>query len=617
MNLSEPFIRRPVMTTLIMIALLAFGISGFLGLPVSNLPDVNYPTITVTVPFPGANPVTMANTVATPLEKAFMTIPGIKSVTSSNTLGSSSIILQFEIDRDIDLAAVDVEAAIVTAKPQLPPNLPQDPTFKKVNPSSTPVIYLAVTSPTMTLGELYDYANTFIGQRISIIEGVSQVTVYGSPSAVRAQIKPGLLASLGLTLQDLSISIANTNQYQPLGQFDGTYTASTIYDNGGVFKAPDYDPLIVAYRNGAPVRLKDVGVVLDSLQMDRSSRRFIDKTMNQPSVTLAVQRQPGANAVKVADAVRELISSLEKQLPGALELIVVFDRSESIRDSIKEVEFTLLLAFTLVVLVIFIYLGNIRDTIIPSLVMPMSIISTFGIIYVLGYTLDNLSLLALTLAIGFIIDDAIVVLENIVRRVETGETPMEGALRGSQQISFTIVSMTLSLVAVFIPLIFMAGLIGKMFAEFANTLTIVTLLSGIISLTLTPMLCSRFIPPRQQMHTGSVGHFSVRINEWMLGYYKKGLSWILSHQLFMLFIGIISIALSVYLFKILPTDFIPDEDIGFIIGYTEAEQGTSSDQMSLYQKQVIDVLKDEPEVESLFSNSATSGIPARNCVPQA
>lgn len=620
MNLSRPFIERPIMTTLVMLVILVLGASAYRNLPVSNLPDVNYPTITVSVPFPGANPQIMANTVATPLEKQFMTIPGIKSVTSSNTLGSTSIILQFEIDKDIDLAAVDVNTAIVAARSQLPPNLPQEPTFKKVNPSSTPIVYIAVTSATMTAGELYEYANTFIGQRISIIEGVSQVVVYGSPSAVRAQIDPDLIASMGITQQDVATAIANENQYLSLGQFDGTYTSSTIYDNGGLPDAEAYRPLIVAYRDGAPVRLGDLGIVLDSLQNDRSSRRFINQNLDQTTVTLAVQRQPGANAVKVADAVHHLLPVLLKQLPGSLDLIVVFDRSQSIRESIKDVEFTLLLAFVLVVLVIFIYLGKLRETLIPSLAMPMSIVATFAWIYPLGYTIDNLSLLALTLAIGFIIDDAIVVLENIVRRVEGGESPYRASLEGSRQIGFTIVSMTLSLVAVFIPLIFMAGLVGKLFQEFAITLTIVTLMSGMISLTLTPMLCSRFIPAGKELHAGFLAVFSERFNEWMLSYYKRGLTWVLEHRKTMLMIGLASVLLSALLFKLLPTDFIPDDDIGFIIAYTEAEQGTSSEQMNLYHRQILDRLKGEPAINSISSNAATpqyrQGILFLNLVPR-
>lgn len=604
MNLSEPFVRRPVMTTLLMLAIFAIGISAYFKLPVSNLPNVNYPTITVSVPFPGANPTTMANTVATPLEKQFMAIPGIKYVTSSNTLGSSTIVLQFELNRDIDLAAVDVNTAIVAAKAQLPPDLPQDPTYKKVNPSSTPIIYISVTSATMTQGELYDYANTFVGQRISTIEGVAQVSVYGSPRAVRAQIDPGLIASLGISQQDISTAIGNENQYQPLGQFDGTSTAMTIYDNGGLYQSEGYSPLIVAYRNGSPVRLGDLGVVLDSLKNDRGVRRYVDHSIDQFSVTLAVQTQPGANAVQVADDIEALLPILKKQLPGGLDLIVVFDRAESIRESIKEVQFTLLLALILVVLVIYFYLGKVRDTIIPSLVMPMSIILTLGVIYTLSYSLNNLSLLALTLAIGFIIDDAIVVLENIVRHIEQGASPMEGALQGSQQISFTIVSMTISLIAVFIPLIFMAGFIGKLFQEFSMTLTIVTLASGIISLTLTPMLCSLFLPPRSEAHKGRMVHISEHINEIMLGWYKKGLDWVLHHRKIMWLVGLLSVVISAWLFYILPKDFIPDEDIGFIIAYTEAEQGTSSDQMAQYHEEIIQALRYNPYVRSLLSISS-------------
>lgn len=605
MNFSAPFIIRPVMTTLLTLAALVLGIYAFDQLPVSNLPDVNYPTITVTVPFPGANPETMANTVATPLEKQFMTIPGIKYVTSSNTLGLSTIILEFDINKDIDLAAVDVDAAIVAARPNLPPDLPREPSYKKVNPSSTPILYIILTSPTMTNGELYDYGNTLIGQRISTLEGVAQVFVYGSPSAVRAQVDPGMLASLGLTLQDLSINIDKQNQYQPLGQFDGNYSASTIYDTGALYNAQNYQPLIIAYRNGAPVRVEDLGTVIDGLQNDRTFRRYIDKELDQASVTLAILGQPGANAVQVADHVNELLSTLYSQLPGSLELKILFDRAESIRASIHEVEFTLFVAFILVVLVIFIYLGKIRDTIIPALVMPLSIIATFAVIYPLDFTLNNLSLLALTLAIGFIIDDAIVVLENIVRHIEQGETALDASLNGSKQISFTIVSMTLSLIAVFIPLLFMAGLIGKLFQEFAVTLTIVTLLSGIISLTVTPMLCSRFLPPRRELHKGYFAAFSERLNQRMLSIYERALAWVLDHRPLILMIGFASVLLSAFLFKILPTDFIPDEDIGFLIAYTESDQGTSSDQMRDYQRQITEIVRKEPFVASLLSISSS------------
>lgn len=621
MNISEPFIRRPVMTTLVMITIFVLGITAYQRLPVSNLPDVNYPIITVSVPFPGANPQVMANTVATPLEQQFMTIPGIKLITSSNLLGSTTIVLEFEIDRDIDLAAVDVEAAIIAAQPLLPPNLPQAPTFKKVNPSATPILYIALTSPVMTAGQLYDYGNTFIGQRISIIEGVAQVNVYGSPYAVRAQVDPGLASSLGITMQDIANSIENENVYLPLGQFDGNHTSPVTYDNGGLYNAKAYEPVIVAYRNGAPVRLEDLGVVHDSVLNDRTSRRYIEKDIDQPAVILAVLGQSGTNAVKVAGAVKGLLSTLEKQLPGSLETKIVFDRSDSIRASIFDVQLTMLIAFLLVVLVIFVYLGKVRDTVIPSIIMPMAIIATFPVIYLLKYNLDNLSLLALTLAIGFIIDDAIVVLENIVRWIDEGKGPLEASLLGSKQIGFTIVSMTLSLVAVFIPLIFMAGIIGKIFREFANTLTIVTLLSGLIALTITPMLCSRFLPPKSDAHEGQMARLSSRFNEWMLIHYKKALAWVLGHGKTILLIGALSVIISAYLFKILPTDFIPDEDIGFIQAYTEAEQGTSSDQMLAYQNQIVEALRHDPAVASISSVVSNpqfrQGVVFLNLVPRS
>ncbi|MBA3722862.1 MAG: efflux RND transporter permease subunit [Parachlamydiaceae bacterium] len=605
MNPSAPFILRPVMTTLLMITIIVLGFAAYKNLAVSDLPDVNYPTITVTVPFPGTNPTTMANTVATPLEKQFMAIPGIKYVTSTNQMGITTIVLQFEINKNIDLAAVDVNTAIVLARPQLPPNLPQEPAYKKVNPSAAPIMYITVTSPTLTQGELYDYANTFIGQRISIIEGVSDVNIYGSPTAVRIQIEPGIIASMGITAQDIADAIARENQYLPLGQFDGTYTSSPLSDNGGLLKAKQYDSIIVAYRNGSPVRIKDLGISVDSLKNDRSQKRFIERQIDQPNVTLAILRQPGANAVQVANDIKKLLPSLTKQLPGSLDLITLFDRSESISASIKDVQLTLIVAFILVVLVIFLYLGKLRDTIIPSIVMPMSIIGTFGAMYLLGYTIDNLSLLALILAIGFIVDDAIVVLENIVRRIEGGETPMEAAVNGSKQISFTIISMTLSLIAVFIPLIFMAGIIGKLFQEFSITLTIVTLISGILSLTLTPMLCSRFLPPRNALHSGSFAAHSSQFNDWMLGHYKNGLKIVLEHRFATLMVGLASVLFSIFFFLILPKDFIPDEDIGFIIAYTEAEQGTSSEQMIQYQDEIIKVLKQEPSIASLTSIAAT------------
>lgn len=604
MNLSEPFIVRPVMTTLIMVTICVLGLMAFRNLPVSNLPDVNYPTINVSVPFPGASPQTMANTVATPLEKEFMTIPGITSVTSNSSLANTSIVLEFDVKKDIDAAAVDVEAAINRAQTNLPPNLPNVPTYKKVNPSDSPIIYIALTSATMRPEELYTYANTFIGQRISMLAGVAQVITYGSPFAVRVKVDPGLIASYQLSMGDIASSLNNANQNLPTGQFDGASISETIYANGQLLTASAYDPVIVAYRNGAPIRIRDIGHAEDSLKDDKISLRYVDQHTNQPTVVLAVQRQPDANTVRVADSIAEMLPGLLNQLPGSVDMRVVFDRSQSIKESIREVEFTLFMAFLLVVGVIFVYLGKIRDTIIPSLVLPTSIIATFAVMYPLGYTIDNLSLLALTLAIGFIVDDAIVVLENIVRHVEEGATPWEASLVGSKQISFTILSMTLSLVAVFIPILFMAGLIGKIFQEFAVTLMVVTLASGVISLTLTPMLCSRYIPTRDQEKEGVFARYSRKMNNWMLNKYKYALRKVLDHKPLMLAVGAVSVVLSAFLFKILPTDFIPDDDIGFIIAYNEAEQGTSSERMGKYQQEVIEALRSEPGVATLVSIAA-------------
>ncbi|CRX38490.1 AcrB/AcrD/AcrF family protein [Estrella lausannensis] len=589
------------MTTLVMLAILLVGILSYRLLPISNLPDVNFPTISVTTRLPGASPETMANTVATPLEKQFMTIPGVLDVTSTNTLGNSNITIQFDVSKDIDLAAIDVQSAITQAKPKLPPNLPQDPVFKKANPSDTPIIYIALTSSTVAQGELYNLANTIIGQRISTVEGVAQVTVYGSPSAVRVQVDPKIISMLGLTLQDVSKALQAANQNQPTGQLDGLELSSIIQTNGQLTRASEYENVIVSFNDEGPVRVRDIGRAQDSRQNDRESEYFVDGETKEAAVVLAVLRQPGANTVRVADAIASYLPKLEKLIPGNVTMRVVFDRSESIKHSINDVEITLILAFIMVVLVIFLYLGKLKNTIIPSIAMPMSILGTFPIMYLMGYSLDNLSLLALTLAMGFIVDDAIVVLENIERMVEEGMSPLEGALEGSRQICFTIISMTLSLVAVFIPMLFMAGIIGKLFQEFSVTLTVVTLMSGVISLSLTPMLCSLFMPPRKEQHEGTLGRFSARLNERLVGWYKPLLLWALDNRWLSVATASASIVLTVLFFKILPLDFIPDDDIGFVVAYMEGMQGTSSDRMHGYQRELIDVLREQPEIESFIS----------------
>lgn len=603
MNLSEPFIRRPVMTTLIMFATLVLGIMCYYLLPVSNLPDVNYPTINVTAAFSGSSPETMASTIATPLEKEFMTIPGVTTVTSTSTLGNTNIVLQFDVSKNIDAAAQDVEAAISRAKSHLSPNIPNDPVYRKVNPSDTPIVYIALTSDTIPVWDLYTYAYIYIAQRLSMLEGVAQVITYGSPYAVRVQVDPDKISALGITLQDVSDAIAKANVNLPTGQLDGPVRSSTILAKGQLENAAVYDPIIVSFLNGSPVRIQDIGKAIDSTTNDKLRLKYVDKDVSQATVVLAVQRQPGANTIKVADAVAAALPALTRDIPASVQLIKVFDRADSIRESVAEVKFTLTVAFVLVVFVIFIYLGRFIDTIIPSLAMPMSIVATFIVMYFLNYTIDNLSLLALTLAVGFIVDDAIVVLENIARHVEEGESPWRAALEGSRQISFTILSMTLSLIAVFIPMLFMGGLIGKIFQEFAVTLVVVTLASGIVSLTLTPMMCSRFIPPHDPEMKGFAG-FSHRLNEWMVSKYKPKLQYVIDHPFPAVVVAILSVIISGYFFATLPHDFIPDDDIGFVMAYNQAEQGTSSERMYSYQDQFIAALQKNHNISTFVSISA-------------
>ncbi len=594
MNLSAPFIQRPVMTTLLMLAILFLGGLCYFQLPVSNLPDINFPVISVKAAFPGASPETMANSVATPLEKEFMTISGITNIASSNTLGQTSIVLHFSVDKDIDSAALDVEAAISRALSNLPPDLPNTPTFRKVNPGMAPIMYLALSSDTLPLSELYTYANTYIGQRLSMVEGVAKVITYGSPYAMRVQVDPNRLAVLGITLQEIASALQEGNPNLPTGRLDGVNRSATLATKGRLTNAEMFQPLIIAYKEGAPVRIRDVGQAIDGLKDDRMSLKYVNAERKEPAVVLAIQRQPNANTVAVARAIKKILPELTAPLPAAIRVESLFDQSFSIEESVFDVQLTLGLALLLVVLVIFFYLGNVRDTIIPALVLPLSIVGTFIAMYLLNYSLDSLSLLALTLAIGFIVDDAIVVLENIVKRVEQGETPWNASLNGSRQICFTILSMTLSLAAVFIPLLFMQGLLGKIFQEFAVTLAILTLISGFLSLTLTPMLCSRFLRPRKPANESGG----------LIALYKPCLEAVLKYRKTTLAFGLLSILLSLFFFKILPKDFIPDEDGGFIIAYNQAAQGTSSDLMAHYQDEVIQVLQKDPNIKSFVSIAA-------------
>ncbi|MDE2060492.1 MAG: efflux RND transporter permease subunit, partial [candidate division NC10 bacterium] len=500
----ELFIRRPVMTTLVMLGIVLFGFMGFRLLPVSDLPNVDFPTIQVSASLPGANPDTMAAAVATPLERQFSTIAGVDSMTSTSALGLTQITLQFTLDRDIDAAAQDVQAAIAKAQTQLPPGMPTPPSYQKVNPADQPVLYLALSSPILPLYTVDEYAETMLAQRISTISGVAQVQVFGSQKyAVRVQLDPRALATRGIGIDEVEKAIAQGNVNLPTGTLYGSHQAFTVQATGQRFDAPAYRPLIVAYRNGAPVRLEQLGRVIDSVQTDKVASWY----NSDRAVVLAIQRQPGTNTVEVVDAIRTLLPTFQAQLPASVTLTALYDRSVSIRQSVHDVEFTLLLTIGLVVLVIFLFLRNLSATIIPSLAVPMSIVGTFAAMYLLDYSVDNLSLMALTLSVGFVVDDAIVMLENIVRHMEAGTPRLEAALKGSKEIGFTILSMTLSLAAVFIPVLFMGGVVGRLLHEFAVTIGVAVLVSGFVSLTLTPMMCSRFLRPpgesRSRLYTAS------------------------------------------------------------------------------------------------------------------
>src|ERR671923_1858850 len=520
------FIRRPVLTTLLMAAVLIFGIMAYDRLPVSDLANVDFPTILVTAQLPGASPETMASAVATPLEKQFTTIAGIDQMTSTSALGVTNITIQFTLSRNIDAAAQDVQSAITKASALLPPGMPTPPVFQKVNPADQPVLYLALSSPTLPLYTVDEYAQTNLAQRISTISGVAQVTIFGSQKyAVRVQVDPRALAARGIGIDEVEAAVARANVNKPTGTLWGPSQAYNVQATGQLMDAAAYRPIIVAYRNGSPVRLEELGRVIDGVQTDKVAGWF----NGERAVVLAVQRQPGTNTIEVVDAIRKLLPVFRAQLPAAVNLNVVYDRSVAIRESVHDVQFTLMLTIALVVMVIFLFLRNLSATIIPSLAVPLSIIGTFAIMYALGYTIDIISLMALTLCVGFVVDDAVVMLENIVRHMEHGEDRMTAALRGAREIGFTILSMTLSLAAVFIPVLFMGGVVGRLLHEFAITIGAAVLVSGLVSLTLTPMLCSRFLkPPGEQQNR--LYRASERFFDGMLHVYDTTLKWTLAHR---------------------------------------------------------------------------------------
>ncbi len=605
---TDLFIKRPVLTTLFMTALLLAGVMGYRLLPVSDLPNVDFPTIQVQAALPGASPETMASAVATPLERQFTTIAGIDSMTSSSALGLTQITIQFTLSRSIDAAAQDVQAAITKTLPLLPPGMPTPPTYQKVNPADQPVLYLALSSPTLPLYTVDEYAQTWLGQRISTISGVAQVQVFGSQKyAVRVQVDPRALAARGIGIDEVEQAINRGNVNLPTGTLYGQKQAYTIQASGQLTDAAAYRPLVVAYRNGSPVRLEELGRVIDSVQTDKVASWYNDER----AVILAIQRQPGTNTVEVVDAIRALLPTFRTQLPAAVNLNVLYDRSVAIRESVHDVQFTLMLSIALVVLVIFLFLRNLSATLIPSLAVPMSIITTFAAMYLLGYTIDILSLMALTLCVGFVVDDAVVMLENIVRHMEQGESRMEAALKGAREIGFTILSMTLSLAAVFLPVLFMGGVVGRLLHEFAVVIGVAVLVSGLVSLTLTPMLCSRFLRPPTESH-GRFYRTSERFFDGMLRTYDVTLQWALRHP--RLTVGSLAVTLVVtaMLFVAIPKGFIPNEDTGQIFAFTEAAQDISFEAMAEKQRAVAAILLKEPYIEQFMSSIGAGG---SNIVP--
>jgi HAE1 family hydrophobic/amphiphilic exporter-1 len=602
------FIQRSVATSLIMLAISIFGVVAYKFLPVSDLPNVDLPTLVISASLPGANPETMASAIATPLERQFSTIAGLDSMNSTNTLGQTSITLQFALTRSLDAAAQDVQTAITQASPLLPPGMPNPPTFRKVNPADQPVLYLTLTSKTLPLYQLHEYADTMMAQRMSMVPGVAQVQIMGAQKyAVRIQVNPDALASRGIGIDEVENAIRRHNVNIPTGTLYGKDQMVTIHATGQLVNADAYKPMIIAYAGGAPVRLDEVATVLDSVEDDKAASWFNTAKESQRALILAVLRQPGTNAVEVADGVKALFPSFNASLPPTVRLNILTDRAATIRESFEDVQFTMVLTLGLVIMVIFLFLRNISATVIPSLALPIAVLGTFSVMYLCDYSLDNLSMMALILAIGFVVDDAIVVLENIVRHMENGVPPMQAAFQGASEVSFTIVSMTISLAAVFIPLLFMGGILGRLFREFSVTIVVAILVSGFVSVTLTPMLSARFLKTHHGSH-GRLYNFTERIFDGMLRLYDLSLVWTLRHRFAMLVLSFAILGGSVYLFQLVPKGFIPNEDVGQIFTIVEAPQGTSHLTMMKNIQKLADIARQDPAVEAFFSGmGSTSG----------
>ena len=604
MSVSEVFVRRPVMTILVMLGILVFGIAAYRQLPVSDLPNVDFPTIQVTAQLPGASPETMASAVATPLEKQFSTIPSLDSMTSQSGIGQTEITLQFALDRNIDAAALDVQSSISAALKKLPSTMNTPPTFRKVNPADAPVFYIGMKSKTLPLSKVDEYAESLLAQQLSMIDGVALVNVYGSQKfAVRIDLNPGAMAARGLGIDTVANAVSNGSVNNPTGVLYGSDRTYNVMTNGQLTTSKAFADLIVTYQNGAPVRLKDIADVHDGTQTDKLAA-WVD---GDRGVLLAIQKQPGVNTINVVKRIRALLPGFEKQLPAGIDLKVFYDRTESIRASVNDVQLSLMLALFLVILVIFIFLRNLPATLIPSLALPMSIVGTFGVMYPFGYSLDNLSLMALTLCVGFVVDDAIVMLENITRHIEMGKTPMQATLDGSKEIGFTIVSMTLSLAAVFIPLLFMGGIIGRLLHEFAVVIVAAVLVSGLVSLSLTPMLCSRMLHSHKGETHGRMYQAFETVFDHVQGSYRRTLQFCLHHRRLVLiaFAGILFS--TVLLFYYVPKGFLPEDDIGQLFVFTQADQDIGFDAMATKQQEAAKIIQADPNVRGVMSFIGVSG----------
>lgn len=604
MSLSEPFIRRPVMTVVLTVSAILFGSLSYFRLPVNDLPAVDYPVIQVQAFYPGASPDTMANNIATPLERQFMQINGLELITSRNTQGNTSLTLQFNLDKDIDAAATDVQTAISQATGALPVDMPSPPTFSKTNPSDQPIMYIAMTSDSMTRGQLYSYASTQVGQRISIVPGVSRVDVFGTKSAVRIKADPAAMWARGISIDDVSNAIRNATSYTGAGQFDGSSGTELLRPKGQLETAEQYNELIVGVSGGAPVYLRDIATARESVQDERIDMRMWARGYPVPTATaiIAVNRQAGANVVEVAEGIRKLMPVIGAELPGSIRITPVYDRSQTIVHSVRDVQATLIIAFLLVVVVIFIFLGRATDTLIPAVALPLSLLLTFIAMRLLGYSLDNLSLMALTLAIGFLVDDAIVFLENTVRRMERGERAFEATLNSAREISFTILSMTVSLAAVFLPLVFMSGQVGRVFREFAVTIVIAIFASGLVSLTLTPLMCARMLKDRGQgLKQTWVERVMGAVERRVLGVYGSSLWWFIRHRWVSAAIWVVCLAGTIWLFMTIPKTFLPPGDSSGVFGFFMGKEGSSPEQMRAIQDRVEETLHQDPNVLMNFT----------------